>query len=155
MATQPSATQPKGRLHVEEDDEAGGRLAPTAQNPSSLAASAVCRQAPEVAADVKNVPGRKTDVNHATWLSELAAYGLIRGSCVPDRPTQELRSVLCTCKDANIKLDSVISYVLGVSGRAMIEAMIAGQTNPPSWPPWRTGGSRQRERSFARRSGAA
>src|SRR5580658_2749877 len=50
LATQPSATQPKGRLHVEEDDETGGRLAPTAQNPSSLAASAVCRQAPTVGA---------------------------------------------------------------------------------------------------------
>src|SRR5208283_1158327 len=50
MATQSSTAQPKGRLHVETDEEAGGRLAPTAQNPSSLAASAVCRQAPEVGA---------------------------------------------------------------------------------------------------------
>ena len=101
------------------------------------------------AAHVKNVPGRKTDVaNDATWLSELAAHGLIRGSFVPDRPTQELRSLLRTRKqlvrersshtqrlqktleDANIKLDSVISDILGVSGRAMLEAMIAGQTDP-------------------------
>src|SRR5271166_305956 len=100
------------------------------------------------AAHVKNVPGRKTDVNDATWLSELAAHGLIRGSFVPDRPTQELRSLLRTRKqlvrertshiqrlqktleDANIKLDSVISDILGVSGRTMIEAMIAGQTDP-------------------------
>ena len=97
---------------------------------------------------MKNVPGRKTDVNDATWLSELAAHGLIRGSFVPDRPTQELRSLLRTRKqlvrersshiqrlqktleDGNIKLDSVISDILGVSGRAMIEAMIAGQTDP-------------------------
>ena len=50
------------------------------------------------AAHVKNVPGRKTDVNDATWLSELAAHGLIRGSFVPDRPTQELRSLLRTRK---------------------------------------------------------
>ncbi len=96
------------------------------------------------AAHVKNVPGRKTDVNDATWLSELAAHGLIRGSFVPDRPTQELRSLLRTRKqlvrersshtqrlqktleDANIKLDSVISDIVGVSGRAMI----AGQTDP-------------------------
>jgi transposase len=100
------------------------------------------------AAHVKNVPGRKTDINDATWLSELAAHGLIRGSFVPDRPTQELRSLLRTRKqlvrertshiqrlqktleDANIKLDSVISDIIGVSGRAMIEAMIAGQTDP-------------------------
>ena len=100
------------------------------------------------AAHVKNVPGRKTDVNDATWLSELAAHGLIRGSFVPDRPTQDLRSLLRTRKqlvrertshtqrlqktleDANIKLDSVISDILGVSGRTMIEAMIAGQTDP-------------------------
>ena len=100
------------------------------------------------AAHVKNVPGRKTDVNDAPWLSELAAHGLIRGSFVPDRPTQELRSLLRTRKqlvrersshtqrlqktleDANIKLNSVISDILGVSGRAMLEAMIAGQTDP-------------------------
>jgi transposase len=83
------------------------------------------------AAHVKNVPGRKTDVNDAAWLSELAAHGLIRGSFVPDRPTQELRSLLRTRKqlvrersahiqrlqktleDANIKLDSVISDIPG------------------------------------------
>ncbi len=100
------------------------------------------------AAHVKNVPGRKTDVNDAIWLAELAAHGLIRGSFVPDRPTQEPRSLLRTRKqlvrertshtqrlqktleDANIKLDSVISDILGVSGRTMIEAMIAGQTDP-------------------------
>ena len=50
------------------------------------------------AAHGKNVPGRKTDVNDATWLSELAAHGLIRGRFVPDRPTQELRSLLRTRK---------------------------------------------------------
>ena len=120
------------------------------------------------AAHVKNVPGRKTDVNDATWLSELAAHGLIRGSFVPDRPTQELRSLLRTRKqlvrersshtqrlqktleDANIKLDSIISDILGVSGRRMIEAMIAARPTRPSWPAWPTGGSRQRKKSFAR-----
>src|SRR3974377_550604 len=100
------------------------------------------------AAHVKTVPGRKTDVNDATWLSELAAHGLIRGSFVPDRPTQELRSLLRprkqlvrersshiqrlqkTLEDGNIKLDSVISDILGVSGRAMIEARLPRQTDP-------------------------
>ena len=44
------------------------------------------------AAHVKNVPGRKTDANDATWLADLLAHGLVRGSSVPDRPTQEMRN---------------------------------------------------------------
>ena len=100
------------------------------------------------AAHVKNVPGRKTDVNDAMWLAELLAHGLIRGSFVPDTQTQEMRTLLRTRKqlvrensrhvlrvqktleDANIKLDSVLTDVMGKSGRAIIEALIAGETNP-------------------------
>ncbi len=100
------------------------------------------------AAHVKNVPGRKTDVNDDTWLAGLMAHGLIRPSFVPDEPTQQIRDLLRTRKqfvrersshtqriqktleDANIKLDSVISDILGLSGRRMIEALIAGQTDP-------------------------
>ena len=100
------------------------------------------------AAHVKNVPGRKTDVNDATWLADLLAHGLVRGSFVPDAQTQEMRGLLRTRKqlvrertshvqrlqktleDANIKLNSVISDVVGQSGRAMIEALIAGETDP-------------------------
>src|SRR6201988_1020799 len=100
------------------------------------------------AAHVKNVPGRKTDVNDALWLAELVAHGLIRPSFVPDHQTQEMRTLLRTRKqltressrhiqrvqktleDANIKLDSVLSDVMGKSCRAMIEALIAGETNP-------------------------
>ena len=100
------------------------------------------------AAHVKNVPGRKSDVSDCDWLSDLGAHGLIRASFVPDSPTQELRSLLRTRKqlvrersshtlrlqktleDANIKLDSVISNVVGVSGRRMIEALVAGQSDP-------------------------
>jgi transposase len=100
------------------------------------------------AAQVKNVPGRKTDTNDATWLADLLAHGLVRGSFVPDAQTQEQRGLLRTRKqlvrertshiqrlqrtleDANIKLDSVISEVTGKSGWAMIEALIAGETNP-------------------------
>ena len=100
------------------------------------------------AAHVKNVPGRKTDVNDATWLADLLAHGLIRGSFVPDAATQEQRGLLRTRKqlvrerashvqrlqrtleDANIKLDSAISDVTGVSGRAMIQALIDGETDP-------------------------
>ena len=100
------------------------------------------------AAHVKNVPGRKTDVNDATWLADLLAHGLIRGSFVPDQQTQEMRDLLRTRKqlvrersshiqrlqktleDANVKLDSVISDIVGLSGRRMIEALIAGETEP-------------------------
>src|ERR1700752_4561340 len=82
------------------------------------------------AAHVKNVPGRKTDVNDATWLAELLAHGLIRASFVPDEPTQEMRNFLRTRKqfvrertshfqriqktleDANIKRDSVITDIM-------------------------------------------
>lgn len=100
------------------------------------------------AADVKNVPGRKTDVKDADWVSDLLAHGLIRASFVPDSPTQEMRTLMRTRKqlvrekashtlriqktleDANIKLDSVITDVLGLSGRKIIEALIAGQRDP-------------------------
>jgi len=100
------------------------------------------------AAHVKNVPGRKTDVNDATWLADLVAHGLIRASFVPDAQTQEMRNLLRTRKqlvreksshilrvqktleDANIKLDSVVTDVMGMSGRAMIEALVAGESDP-------------------------
>ncbi|HEV7213574.1 MAG TPA: IS110 family transposase [Chloroflexota bacterium] len=100
------------------------------------------------AAHVKNVPGRKSDVSDCDWLSDLEAHGLVRASFVPDQPTQELRSLLRTRKqlvrertshtlrlqktleDANIKLDSVISNVVGVSGRRMVEALVAGESDP-------------------------
>jgi transposase len=97
---------------------------------------------------VKAVPGRKRDVSDAVWLAELQAHGLIRGSFVPPPEVAELRSLMRTRKqlvrertshiqriqktleEANIKLDSVISDVLGQSGRAMLEAMIAGESDP-------------------------
>ena len=100
------------------------------------------------AAHIKNVPGRKTDVNDATWIADLLACGLIKASFVPNEAFQQLRSLLRarkqllgeqtrhiqrlqkTLEEANIKLDSVISDIMGVSGRRMIEAMIAGVRNP-------------------------
>jgi hypothetical protein len=100
------------------------------------------------AAHVKNLPGRKTDVSNAEWVVDLLAHGLIRASFVPDTQTQELRALLRTRKqlvreasshirrvqktreDANIKLDSVISDLMGMSGRAMIEAMIVLRARP-------------------------
>jgi transposase len=100
------------------------------------------------AAHIKGVPGRKSDVKDADWVSDLLAHGLIRASFVPDSPTQEMRTFIRTRKqlsreqarhilriqktleDANIKLDSVISDLMGVSGRKIIEALIAGQRDP-------------------------
>src|SRR3954470_24684337 len=100
------------------------------------------------AAQVRNVPGRETDVNDATWLAELLAHGLVRASFVPDGPTQELRALLRTRKqlvrergghaqhlqktleDANVKLDAVLADLLGASGRAMLEALAAGECDP-------------------------
>lgn len=100
------------------------------------------------AAHVKNVPGRKTDVKDAIWLADLLAHGLIRGSFVPPEPIQELRQLTRTRKqlvreigqhsqrvqkaleDMNIKLGSVVTDVLGVTGRAILRALIEGETDP-------------------------
>src|SRR5437016_3611163 len=97
---------------------------------------------------IRNVPGRKTDVNDATWIADLLAHGLVRSSFVPPAAIQELRDLTRTRKqlvreisqhslriqkvleDANLKLGSVLSDVLGRSGRAMLAAIIAGEEDP-------------------------
>nr|MBF6558551.1 IS110 family transposase [Acidimicrobiales bacterium] len=97
---------------------------------------------------VKILPGRKSDVLDAEWLAELLEHGLLRGSFVPPAPIRELRDLTryrkrliqahtseCqriqkTLEDAGIKLDSVASDVLGVSGRAMLGALVAGERDP-------------------------
>jgi transposase len=97
---------------------------------------------------IRNVPGRKTDVNDAMWIADLLAHGLIRSSFVPPAQIQELRDLTRTRKqlvrevsqhtlriqktleDANIKVASVLSSVLGTSGRAMLNAIIAGHDSP-------------------------
>lgn len=94
---------------------------------------------------VKQVPGRKTDVGDAEWLADLLRHGLLRGSFVPPRPQRELRDLVRqrsnlvaeradvvnrlqkVLEDANIKLGSVVSNVSGVSARAMLEALVAGE----------------------------
>src|SRR5262249_53211339 len=98
--------------------------------------------------DVRQVPGRKTDVKDSQWLAQLLCCGLLKASFVPERPQRELRdltrtraSVLQdkarvanriqkTLEDANIKLGSVASDVLGASGRDMIRALIEGKATP-------------------------
>jgi transposase len=97
---------------------------------------------------VKILPGRKTDVGDAAWLCELAEHGLLRGSFVPPPQIRELRDLTryrkrliqthtaeCqrihkTLEDASIRLGSVASDVLGVSGRAMLQALLDGERDP-------------------------
>jgi transposase len=100
------------------------------------------------AASVRNLPGRKTDVSDAAWLADLGAHGLVKASFVPPPPIRALRDLTRTrtvitrertrevqrleklLEDAGIKLSSVASNITGVSGRAMLEALIAGQRDP-------------------------
>ena len=100
------------------------------------------------AASVRNLPGRKTDVSDAAWLADLGAHGLVKASLVPPAPIRALRDLTRTrtviirertrevqrleklLEDAGIKLSSVASDITGVSGRAMLEALIAGQRDP-------------------------
>ncbi len=97
---------------------------------------------------IRNIPGRKSDMNDATWIADLLAHGLIRGSLVPPTPIRALRDLTRARKqlvreraqhvqriqkvleDANIKLTGVVSDVLGQSGRAILEAMVAGEDDP-------------------------
>lgn len=97
---------------------------------------------------LRSVPGRKSDVADAVWLADLMAHGLVRGSFIPPEPIAALRDftrtrkqlvreqarhsmrIQKTLEDMNIKLGSVISNVMGVSGRAMLKAIIGGETDP-------------------------
>lgn len=100
------------------------------------------------ARDMKQVPGRKTDVKDSEWIAQLLQFGLLRGSFVPARTQRELRDLTRhrttlveehnrvvnrlhkVLQDANIKLSSVASDILGVSGRQMIEALGRGEDDP-------------------------
>ena len=100
------------------------------------------------AAHIKAVPGRKTDVRDAEWIADLLRHGLLRGSVVPDQPQRQLRDLTRYraalvaersaavgrlqkgLEGANIKLASVATDLLGRSGRALLEALVAGATDP-------------------------
>jgi len=100
------------------------------------------------AAHIKQVPGRKTDVKDCMWIAQCLEHGLLRGSFVPPAPIRELRDLTRHRKvliqertrvanrvhklleDAGIKLASVATNILGVSGRAMLEALVHGTTDP-------------------------
>jgi transposase len=97
---------------------------------------------------IKAVPGRKTDVKDAEWITDLLRHGLVTGSYIPDRPQRELRELVRyrrslirqraqmvnriqkVLEGANIKLSSVASNVMGASGRAMLEAISKGVDDP-------------------------
>lgn len=100
------------------------------------------------AGHIRGVPGRKSDVKDAEWIADLLAHGLIRGSFVPPAAVQEVRDLTRTRKQlvreiaqhtqrlqktldiANLKITGLLSNILGVSGRAILRALIAGQTDP-------------------------
>ncbi len=97
---------------------------------------------------IRNVPGRKTDVKDAEWLADLLRHGLIRGSFIPSPEQRRLRDLTryrthlveerarltnrlqAVLEDANVKLASVVTDVRGVSARAILEALLAGETDP-------------------------
>jgi transposase len=111
---------------------------------------------------VKQVPGRKTDVSDAAWLCRLAEAGLLRASLVPPKPLRDLRDLTRYRKaqirdrqreanrlhkimqDTGIKLDSVASELLGVSGRAMLDALVAGTRDPEVLADLARGGLRKK-----------
>jgi transposase len=100
------------------------------------------------AAHIKAVPGRKTDVKDAEWIADLLRHGLLRGSFIPDAPQRELRELTRhrtslvedktrvvnrlqkALEGANLKLSSVVTDINGVSARAMLEALLKGETDP-------------------------
>jgi transposase len=124
---------------------------------------------------IKQVPGRKTDVKDAEWIADLLRHGLIRASFVPDRAQRELRELTRyrtalvqervaevnrlqkVLEGANVKLPSVASNVVGVSGRAMLERLVAGETDAAALADLARGRLRQKlpqlERALAGRFG--
>ena len=119
--------------------------------------------------DVAQVPGRKTDVSDAEWIAQLLQCGLLRGSFVPPRPVRELRDLTRSrttleqqraavvnrihkvLEDANIKLGTVATDITGVSGRAILEALVKGERDPTALAALATGPLAQEAGGPARR----
>jgi transposase len=117
---------------------------------------------------IKNVPGRKTDVKDCDWISDLARHGLIAKSFIPPRPIRELRDltryrrklvqassaernrVLKLLESANIKLAGVASDVFGVSGWAMLQALLEGEQSPAEMAQLARGRMRRKLRELER-----
>ena len=121
---------------------------------------------------LRNVPGRKTDVADAAWIAQLVEHGLVHPSFVPPKPIRELRNLTRyrraqiqergrevqrldkLLQDAGIKLSSVATDVMGVSGRATLAALIGGQADPAAMAIWRRDGRGPNCRSWRRRCAA-
>ena len=117
---------------------------------------------------IKAVPGRKTDVNDAEWIAELLRHGLLRASFVPPLGQRELREltryrstfvreratlvnrVQKVLESANIKLASVATDVMGVSGRAMLEGIVGGQATPEEMAELAKGRMREKRAELAK-----
>lgn len=100
------------------------------------------------AAHIKTVPGRKTDVKDCEWIAEVLSHGLVKGSFIPPEPIRDLRDLTRyrrsltnertreinrlqkLLESANLKLSSVATDVMGASGKAMLEAILSGSTDP-------------------------
>lgn len=117
-------------------------------------------------AHIRNVPGRKSDVKDAEWIAGLLAHGLIEASFVPPVPIQEVRDLTRTRKqltreqarhaqrihkvleDANIKLSSVLTDVMGVTGRQIVNAILEGHDDPATLAKFRNPRCKHSEQSF-------
>jgi transposase len=115
---------------------------------------------------IKNVPGRKTDVKDCAWIGDLARHGLIARSFVPPRPIRDLRDLtryrrklsqvqaaernrlIKLLESANIKLSGVVSDVFGVSGRAMLHALIEGEQSAAEMAQLARGRMRRKHRAL-------
>jgi transposase len=115
---------------------------------------------------VKALPGRKTDVKDAEWIADLLRHGLVRGSFVPDRKQREVRElaryrrtlveerarevnrIQKVLEGANIKLSSVASDIVGVSGKMMLQAMISGVEDPKALAEMAKGTLRRKKASL-------
>lgn len=119
-------------------------------------------------AHMKAVPGRQTDVKDAEWIADLLQHGLLQGSFVPERAERELRELTRyrsslsrmrtaevnrlqkVLEGANIKLGSVVSDVTGVSARAILDALVAGEDNPVVLAGLAVGQVRKKQAELAR-----
>jgi transposase len=117
---------------------------------------------------LKAVPGRKTDVKDAEWIADLLRHGLLKPSFVPEREQRELRELVRyrtslvqertaaanrlqkVLEGANVKLASVASDILGRSGRQMLEALVAGETDVAAMADLARGKLREKRASLAR-----
>jgi transposase len=114
---------------------------------------------------MRNVPGRKTGLKDCQWIAELHEHGLLRPSFVPAAQVAALRArtryrrrligartaggqrLAKVLEDAGIKIDSVASGLNTASARDMIEALIAGERDPPCWQSWPGGDAQENPRA--------